>query len=645
MINDFFVGQAHMLQSIRDNTHGWIAGVIISLLIFSFALWGIHSYFLGAGDNNVVAKVNGTQVTKGQLAAAYERLRRQLQIQFGTGQLPERAEAGLKERALQTLIHFQVLEQAALADDYRITSDQIDSFLQSMPEFQVNKAFSLSRFQQVLSAALFTVPDFIELIKTTLLIDQPRLGIILTSFAMPNEINDSIALISQERNVQYLRIPQNYFNQQIITITDENIHSYYLQHQDEFKTPEQVSIEYVLFSVKNLANKIHLSEDQLKNFYNENVNSFAQPAEWQLDEVILPVASNATAGEFKKVQDKMNEIIKASSEGKDFATLIKQYALVKGDAKWRNWVSINQIPVELQKTVATLTKPGQISEFIPTEKGLVLLKVIAYKASQAQPYDKVKDKVKEAATRQKAEEEFAEKREKIANLAYEHPDSLQVVAQELGMPIITTELFTRDKGGKDLAANTKIREVAFDNNVLNLQNNSDVIQLDPESAIVLRLKSHVPAAVLSLNSVRNQIEDKLRAVAIEDKLSGLANEIKNKLLTERSTPDQISSDYHLQWVNAGFIGRHATQMDQAILDSAFEMPIPRNGKKATYAVTKVANGFAVISLTAIKPGNIDVSKEQYQAFADQIQGSEGTLEYELYKDSLIRKSKIVMEPH
>ncbi len=535
-----------MLQSIRDTTQGWIAGVIISILILSFALWGIHSYLLGTGDNNVVAKVNGADITRNQLTAVYERLRRQAQLQFGSSQLPERAESGLKNRALQTLINLQVLEQASLADDYHITGGQIDSFLQGMPEFQVKGEFSPARFQQALSASLFSPSEFIELIKTTLLIDQPRLGIIFTSFATPNEINDTVALIGQERNIQYLIIPQNYFNNQPLTISDEKIQAYFTAHQNEFKTPEQVSIEYVLLSVPELASQIHPTEEQLKNFYNENINSFGK------------------------------------------------------------------------------TVKGQ-------------------KATQIQSYATVKDQVKAAFARQKAEEEFANLRDKMANISYEHPDSLQATAQELNLPIRTTDLFTKDKAGKDLTANNKVREAAFGNDVLNLQNNSDVIQLDDQSAIVLRMKSHVPANELALSAVKNQIEAKLKTIAIEEKLSNFANEITNKLQTGKVLPNQVSQDYHLQWTNAGFMGRHATKIDQAILDTAFAMPNPRNNETVNYAATKITNGFAIIGLSAVKPGNSNVPKEQYQAFSDQIQTAQGTLEYQLYQNSLVKKSKIVVE--
>lgn len=522
-----------MLQSIRDRTQGWFAGTIISLLILSFALWGIHSYFIGGANSDVIAKVNGVEISKNQLALQYQRLRHQLQMQSNSNSLPANVEDNLRQHALQALVNLQILKQASLAQNYRVSSDQIDNFLQNMPEFQVNGKFSIMRFEQALSATFFSVQDFMDLLRTTLLIDQPRLGIVFTSFALPNEIKDTMGLIGQERKIQYAIISTQNLSNKGIAVTSNDINAYYTQHKDEFKTNEQVSVDYLMLSTKELAAEMNPTEEQLKTFYNDNKNS----------------------------------------------------------------------------TAAT--------------------------------YDK--DKVKAAYLRQKSEEKFADAREKLASLTYEHPDTLQTAAKELGLQIHTSGLFTKEQGGKDISSDSNVRNVAFSNDILNLQNNSDVIQLSPDSVVVIRLKSHIPAKILSLETVQKQIEDKLKAAAIEEKLAQLASELQAKLQSGSLTQAEISNQYHIQWIDAGFISRHAKNIDASILNNAFEMPIPAKENKMVYGTAKMTNGFAIIGLSAVKESNTTtVSKAQYQAFADQIQNSEGVLEYNLYKDSLIRQSKIVI---
>ncbi len=528
-----------MLMSIRDRTHGWIATVIVSLLILSFALWGIHSYLVGGSATSYVAEVNGVEISKAQFTAAYERLHRQVQMQSNV-ELPLSAEKNLKERALQELIAIQVLKQASLQQDYRISSQQIDNFLESMPQFQVKGQFSLARFQQVMSMTLYSTMDFLELIKTTLLVDQPRLGTIFTSFSLPNEVEETVALVNQERDIQYATLSSQHL--QPMTISQDQIQAYYKQHAAEYQTLEQVSVEYLELSIADLEKKIHLTMQELKNYYDENTSSFALPA-----------------------KDKQ-------------------------------------------------------------------------KKAEIQPFEKVKEKVAAALTHQKAEELFANAREKLANLTYEHPDSLKPAAVELGLSIKTSEPFAKDKAGKNISASNKIREAAFSNDVLNLQNNSDVIQMSPDSVIVIRVKSHIPSALLAFDVVRQQIAAKLKTAAVNMQLQQLATDIQKKL-EMAANPEQIMRQYHLTWHSVGFIGRHATKIDSAILDAAFS--IPKSDQKISYTIAKTPVGYALIGVRAVKEGVL-TNKDEYRVFAEQIQNTQGLLEYELYKDSLMKRAKIVV---
>ncbi len=624
-----------MLQSIRDHTQGWIAGIIISLLILSFALWGIHSYLgAGAGSSTTVAKVNGVEITKGQLAVGYERLHRQVQMQYGSHAMPENAEVQLKNRVLQTLIEGQVLKQASLAQDYRVSSDQIDNYLESIPGFQVNGQFSPVRFQELLATTLYTANDFLDLIETSLLIDQPRLGFILTSFALPNEVTNTMDLVNQERNVDYVIVPFETFLKQNIIISADKVLAYYQQHQDEFKTPEQVSIDYITFSVKDLMSQAHPNDTVLKNFYNQNSNSYAQPMQWKLENIFIPVAANATDKEVADAQGKMNTIFQKVKNNPNLSWAAHSFSNAK-DTKLQGWITLNQVPVELQKSLLSLDKPKQISNPVRMSTGFIILKVIDFKEAEVQPFAKVKDKVKEAWMRQQAEEKFGDLREKLANITYEHPDSLQFAATELGLPIRTSGLFSKDKGGQDITANNKVREAAFSNDVLALQNNSDVIQISSDTALVLRVKSHVPATLLSLKTVEPQILERLKASEAEYRAKHVVEEIKQKL--------QSGHAPSLTWSSLGFIGRHSNKVDLAILETAFEMPKPTEDKKVFYDTVKVPNGYAVVALKGVREGAAGHSREGYGPFAEQIQSAQGLMEYELYKQSLVNQAKIVVE--
>lgn len=620
-----------MLQSIREYTQGWIAGIIISLIILSFALWGIHSYFTGGGANNIVAVVNGIDISKEQLTVAYERLRRQMQTQYGSAALKE--DSSLKSRALNGIIELEVLKQSSVAQGFGISDLQVDNYLQSMPEFQVDGQFSLDKFQDIMSSTMLSVSEFLDIIRTGLLIDQPRLGMMLTSFSLPDETTNTVALVDQEREIDYVMIPMQYFLSQPVTIAPERIEAYYKDHQTDFMTPEQVNVDYLELSLKDLYARFSPTEDMLKNFYNENINSYTQPMAWKLDSILIAVPSNPSEADWVSAQEKMNKVLESVNKGGDFAAMAKQHAQAVIPA---GMLVLNQVPAELQKAAASLTSRGQISEPIRTEKGIVVLKVEDLREPKIESFDVVKDKVRESYIRQHAEEKFAEMRDQLADLTYANPTTLQTAANDLGLTIKSSELFTKEKPGKDISQYKKVRDAAFSNEVLNLQNNSDVIQINPETIAVVRMKSHLSSKLLPLADISGQIAEKLKSQEADTRAEKFAQELKAQL-DKGGDPQKLVANEKFAWTKLGYIGRYSTKVDSAVMDTAFRLPRPvSNG--VVYGVTRLPGGYGVVALRGVKDGSLDDKK--LSVFSEQVQNSLGFLEYALYKDSQMAKAKI-----
>lgn len=632
-----------MLQTIRDHTQGWLAGTIVSILILMFALWGISAYFTGGTAGAVVAKVNGVAITKERFALSYEQARRQLQSQLGSSSpLTSKQEAGLKDRVLKELISTEALKQASIAKKFHISTLQIDNYLQSIPEFQDNGRFSLAKFQEVMASSLYSASDLLDLIKTTLLLAQPKLGIILTSLAFPEETSYTIALVNQERNLGYLNLTSaSLSNQNVQPIAQAQIEAYYKTHQEEFKTPEQVSIDYLELSLKDVTASLHPSLETLKNYYNENINNYTQPGQWKLEFVVIPVPDKGDKQKVAVAENQAKDILQKIRQGESFEKFAKQYTDASLHTDLDGWVGISQLPTALQKPVLSLTKANPVSELIKADQGFVILKMTDIKETQVQSFDKVKDKVAETITRQQAEEKLATMRDQLADLTYEHPDSLQPAAKILGLTVKSSAMFTLDKGAQDVSANKKVRDAAFSSDVLTSQNNSDVIQVNPETMMVLRVKSHLPQALLPLASVSSQIQGRLQAEQMKNRLQQLADEIYQKL-QKGAQESQVAQEYKLSWSQVGFIGRYSNKVASAILDKGFQLPRPQTKNGASYGVVQLPNGYAVIFLHGVRDGVIKDQK-QFSLFAEQIQNSEGLLEYELYKQSVIQKAKVSME--
>jgi peptidyl-prolyl cis-trans isomerase D len=428
-------------------------------------------------------------------------------------------------------------------------------------------------------------------------------------------------------------IPLQHFLSKPVTIPAERIEAYYKDHQNDFMTPDQVNLEYVELSLKDLYARFAPTEAMLRNFYNENINSYTQPMAWKLSSILIAVPENPSQDDWKSAQAKMAKVTESLQKGGDFQAMAGQHAQVSIP---KGMLVLNQVPAELQKAAAGLTTAGQVSEPIKTAQGLVIIKADEVREPKIETFDQVQAKVREVYVRQHAEEKFAEMRDQLADLTYANPSSLQSAAKEMGLTIKSSELFTKDKPGQDISQYKKIRDAAFGNEVLNLQNNSDVIQINPETVAVIRVKSHLASKLLPLKDISGQIEEKLKSQEADASAEKYAQDMKSQL-DQGANLATIMQSQNFVWTKLGYIGRYSTKVDSAVMDTAFRLPHPAPGK-VVYGVTRLPGGYGVVAVNAVKDGSLDDKK--MNVFSEQVQNSLGLLEYALYKDSQMNKAKI-----
>src|SRR5579863_9536840 len=106
--------------------------------------------------------------------------------------------------------------------------------------------------------------------------------VIFPSIAFPEETRYTIALVNQERNLAYLTVSSASQTAPVV-ITPEQIAAYYKAHQDEFKTPEQISVDYLELSLKDVIASTKPTLEAMKTYYNENINNYSKPGQWKLE--------------------------------------------------------------------------------------------------------------------------------------------------------------------------------------------------------------------------------------------------------------------------------------------------------------------------------------------------------------------------
>lgn len=622
-----------MLQKLNERIQGLVAWIVIILIAITFTLFGVDYYMQSHQASSAEVEVNGEGISK----QAYEINYRRARQQRDAAQMTAASDKALKKQVLEDMILNEVTVQSARNNGFEVSIEQANAAILSIPQFQEDGHFSAERYQQALSGAMFTPESFQMEVRQGMLLNQQRFAFMGSAFALPSEIKRFVKLYMQTRNYEYLKIPTAILMKDS-KISDQAINEYYQKHKKEFIAPEKVSIDYVRLSMQQLKGQIKISDDEVKRYYDENQSNFLTPAQWQVAHILFAVPEDASADIQDQMKQKAEEAYQMLEKNPEqFSEFVK----TKSDDKLSiandgllPWLVAGQS--QFDKALASLTTPGQITAPVKSANGFEIFKLVAYKPAKLKPLNTVQTEIKDQLAGELSQTKYAQALEQLSDLSYQSPDSLQPVADDLKLTIEKTEPFTRQGSAAGLANNKDVVNAAFSHDVLELGNNSEPVQLDNDSVIVLRVNKHIPATEKSFADVKDHIAKKLARKNAEK----LAKQLGTNLLsttTDATAQEKLLESNQLQWQQVEQATRDTDKVDAAVNDLAFSL-----AKTNSQDGRSLENGdFVIVHLKKINDGQFkSLDKEQQASIAQQIESSYGVMDYDLYVNSLLTKAKI-----
>ena len=593
-----------MLTSIRERAQGWIAWLIIGLIIFVFAVWGIESFFT-PNPNVPVLTVGGTDVGLREFQAAYQQQREHLQSLLGRD--PEQVgltDERIKQQVVDDFIERIVLANAAQNAGMRIGDVTLAAQIDAFDAFQVNGRFSRDRYEQALRNQGMTPIGFEQKMRGTLLLQQLYTGVAETAFVTAKQVDEHLRLQGQTREVAYLVLPSANFLEKAV-FSEEDLHSYYRAHEDTYQVPEQVTIAYVELSAQALSANVAVTEAGLQAYYDDNRASYHQGEQRRASHILITVDEKADAATVAAAQAKIADLRRQIVAGASFEDLARANSQDPGSATKGGDLGFfdRSAMVKPFADAAFSMKEGEIGEPIRTPFGFHLIKLTGITPAHDQTFAEARPAVEQGFRRAQAEKQFFDRSDTIANLAYEHPDSLDPLATQLGLKVQTAGPFPRTGGASGLIADPKIVAAAFGEDVLVRGNNSEPVELPGNRLIVLRVTDHKPIRHQTLDEVRDAVTTAVRQEHAQS-LAKAAGETMAKDLRAGKDPALIAGSAKLSWQHPGWINRQATGLPSEVREKAFQLSQPA-ASAATYDGLVLANGdFAVVKVTGVKAGDL-----------------------------------------
>ena len=591
-----------MLQFIRDNATGWIAWGIVILISIPFALWGIHQY-VTPESSVAVATVDDTEIGYYDFQRLYARRRQQLQSVLGAGLLDADEDSRLRREVLDGMIDAEVLVRSGIDAGMRVGDEQLANTIQTQEFFQSTDGFSPDAYEGWLRSQGYSSGGFEEELRRSLLEQQITLGIAGSDFVSAGGVHDAVRLRLQTRTISLLTIPASDFK--VPEPTDSEIRTHFDRNRGEYTAPERVRLRYLEISLDEIASGIKADDEELRALFDAEPERFVTPEKRDVSHILLAVSPDADADDATHAEDRLKSLKDRILAGASFEDLARENSDDPGSAASGGalgFIERGMMVPEFEEAAFALA-PAEVSDPVRTSYGWHLVKVLAVQESRNATFDEVRDQVLEQYQTREAERIYVERVETLANVTYEHPESLEAGARELGLEIRETEPLTRDgQSESHIAARPAVVAAAFSSDVLDEGNNSDPIEFEPGRIVVVRTFDHEPKRELELDEARAAIVIDLQSNARRKAASELGHSLLEDLRNGRDS-EAVAADAEVEWSRFDNVSRTGGELAENLLEIAFRMPRPGTADAQFDGLLDDRGDFVIISLSSVDDGD------------------------------------------
>ncbi len=617
-----------MLQSMRDNSQGIVAKILVGLIIVVFALWGIDSLVGLATKEPAPAEVNGVEVTQQDLFRGVELQRRQILTQLGQNADPRLLDDNLlRSSVLNTLVDRTLSMESAESQGVFVSEQMLDQLIVTTPEFQVNGSFDRNQFEVVLRNAGYTPLSYRKLLREETLIAQERRAYTDSAFMTQTETQRLLDLNRQSRDLRYFSVKPD---PEAVTVSEQEVSEAYNAGMEQFMTEEKLVVNYLVLDRKQFSNPNAVTEDELNTAYQQLVADFKGKEERKASHILFEVSDMQDENSALTLAKEVSAEIEA---GADFGEMAAKYSKDTGSANAGGdlgYISAGLFDGPFDEALMSL-KAGEISKPVVTDFGIHLIRVTDIRSTEPPTLAEAESDLRERIANDKAETQYVAALERFADLSFSSGD-LQVPAEELNLKVQQSEPFGRNSG-TDIFANARVVDAAFSDTVLKEQLNSDPIELDSGRTLVVHLNKQIPARQQTLDEVRELLVNELKQTrAVE-----VAGQQAQTLLESAR-----QGDPSIEWVAAKSVTRGVSDLDPQLVEAAFALAEPAVDKTFFTQIQLRDGSSVVLTVDSVGMAEERLPEDQQRSVAQMLAKRRGELSYQNQFDAYKAESTIVI---
>lgn len=549
-----------MLKFFRDQKNSWLMKSILILTALSF----ISLFRSGRiveqipDESKAIASVAGKKITVAQYINEIEQKVRSIgKMTKKPFTLKDAVESGMLLPQLNQMISRVVMEAAS--DDLKLTvaDETVRDIVKNMPMFAGSDgSFSLSAYKQYLGDMGLSEKRFIDDTFLDLRTQQ------LTSAAnaltiVPKETAETdYGLQNEKRAADVFTITPSKLKISGKPSADEK-EALYKEMAEDLTAPEYRSFTVMSLTLEDVSKKISLSEEELREAFNENKDSYTIEEIRDVDQMLFDSREEA------------DEAYAALQNGQKFMDVAKKFARQTEDQTKLGNITPSTATGDWADVVFT-AKKGEIIAPVQTAFGWQILRVNKITPKIEKTFKEVRDEIEQKLIASMAFDTLAETAVTLDD-RFGAGETIEEVARTTGFPVKKYTLLDptgSNENGKTANVSKNVLSTAF---MMEAGKESPMIE-DGTGFFVLRVDDIRDPAVKPIEKSEKEIRAAWLAEKQKEKAKALASEIETEL-SKGISPKAIAQKTGVKYQRLNDLTRRDTNLPATVVYRLFNQPI------------------------------------------------------------------------
>ncbi|RUU62936.1 peptidylprolyl isomerase, partial [Mesorhizobium sp. M2C.T.Ca.TU.009.01.2.1] len=541
-----------MLGILRSAAGTWVAKALLSLLVISFAAWGITTRMVGGvlGGHHAVITAGGTEVSINEYRLAYDRQLSLLSQQYGQRITQEQAKLlGVDNQVLAQLVSGAVLDEQARKLGLGLSKDRLADLTREDPAFKgPSGQFDRRTFEYLLRQLGMRPEDYLKN-RAQVAVRQQIVEAISDGLKVPQTFLKAVSLYrGEDRTIDYLVLPKTLV-QPIEAPSDSAINAYFDANKKTYAAPEYRKFSYARLEPQDIADPSAVTDSQVSEDYNKNIARYTTPEMRTIEQLVF------------KTPDAAKAALDSLKAGATFDKLITAEGKTPADTLLGT-LSKDKIADKAVADAAFSLNANEVSQVVQGAFGPVLLRVTEIKPQVVKPLSEVSAQIRKDLALGEASRILLDVHDSYEDTRASGA-SLAQAAEKLKLKVVTIDAIDRTGQRPDgTIVNDLPESAALIKSVFAAEPNTENEGLTTadNGFVFYEVQSVTPARDRTLDEVRKKVVADWTEAETDKRLDAKAKELE-KRLKAGTTLDVIAGELKLDKQTKRGLKREADDAD------------------------------------------------------------------------------------